>query len=161
MPTTDEQVEITCVGMRLTAVGKLAQGWLIGDDSDLRLWTKKLVATASPGAIYDATISREGEQISVYTGGEKSPTFARRLTPEDDPRVIAWEAEDKTAQSEHAQRSYEKRINEKDYLREYLLPLRIVMAQVPRHMSRYALSNALLAELQRPLTQAERKDAGL
>lgn len=156
--------EMVCVGERLTTKGALAQGWMFLDgkpDSDERLWKKKIVAHASPGAVYDMTVEFEDATTRVVTDGEDGPTFVRRLTPEDDDRVLLWEARTLDAQQTHATERYEKRINEQSYLRDLLLPLRVEVQRLRSHGYRYALLNAISVELHRPLTQKEKEEHGL
>lgn len=143
-------------GVRLAATGTLAQAWEPVDDGESIL-IKSLVSSPSIGAIYEVT--RADEDRRFYTGGKDAPKRVMGAWASQDDRLV-WSALDAEARLAHEQRLIEKRDKDINLMREVLLPLRVALARKPG-ASRYAMVQALNAELHRPLTQAERKAAGL
>lgn len=153
------KIQAAYAGVRLTIKNTLGHKWepTGGDTSrDALLFTKQIVSHAAIGAIYEVTKADDGQW---YIAGEHAP---KRIVDEwapDDAR-LAWEAAHTDARIEHEKIQIAKREKDTSMVRDVLLPLRVAMHRRPS-ISRYAMAQAVVAELHRPLTQAEKKEAGL
>ena len=78
----------TCMGRRLMRGDKVYYAWL-EPGGETYHYAK---VRGRPGRTYDASVARTDENVTVY--GE--PQYVETL-PADDPRLVAWEAEERTA----------------------------------------------------------------
>jgi hypothetical protein len=154
----DSKFKLAYAGVRLASGDKLAHAWApVEDHADLRLYKKPLVRYAGIGAVYEFTGDDEGR---IFTGGEKAPRRLPDAFVDDDTRLM-WEAVDSDHRIEHETIQISKREKDVSLLAEALLPIRVAMARRPGRASRSAITNAVAAELMRPLTKAERAAAGV
>jgi hypothetical protein len=72
-----------------------------------------------------------------------------------------WEASDREARIRYENVQIRKREKDVSLIRDALLPIRVAMASKPHQATRSAVVAAVTEELWRPLTQAEKKAAGL
>lgn len=158
----EPKFKLAYAGVRLAARDTLAHAWApVDDHTDLRLYKKAVVPYGAIGAVYEFTANESGQ---IYIGGEKAPT---RVTDDDggvfvdDDIRLLWEAQAVDHRIEHESIQMSKRERDVSLLAEALLPIRVAMARRKGAASRSAVANAVAAELFRPLTQAEKKAAGL
>ncbi len=152
-------IKMAYAGQRLAANNQLAQAWVPVDSDEQRIYGKGgLVKYAAIGAIYEFTTADNGESILV--GGKNAPVRTRDEWMDNDMRLI-WESRDANARRAHEEVALRKREKDISLLREALLPIRVAMARKPRQTLRSAMVNAVNEELWRPLTKAEREEAGL
>lgn len=150
-------------GQRLSTTDTLVYSFQGVDEHDVPREDASFTFKKSPvrfpaiGTVYEITESDGGK--TVYTGGEKAPVRLRRIS--DESQIIAWEAHEADSKRSHAEIQFAKREKDISLIREIVLPLRVAMARQSTFGIRTAMANAVLQELHRPLTKAERQEAGL
>lgn len=151
---SDEKITMTYCGRRLSAKDTLMYEWLADGETDTRWYTKQLVSYAGIGTRWTFKVADNGRSIIT----RPTPTSAGKI--DDSGLRMSWEALDRDASVQHESVRLAKREKDTSLIAEALLPLRVAML---RHTTarRYAFNTAVMAELMRPLTKAERQDAGL
>lgn len=152
------KLKMACAGERLTTSERLAQAWAPENDpADIRIYKGGLVKYAGIGAVYEFTLT---DTDSIIVSGENAPVRVTGTWVDDDLRMI-WEAADRDARTTYESIQIRKREKDMSLIREALLPIRVAMERKPRQAGRSAMVNAVSEELWRPLTKAEKKEAGL
>lgn len=151
---TGKTITMTYCGRRLTAKDTLAYEWLPDGETDTRWYTKQLVTYAGIGTRWTFQVADNGSAIVT----RPAPTSAGKI--DDDSLRMSWEAIDRADSVQHESVRLAKRDKDVSLIAGALLPLRVAMVK-HNTARRYAFNTAVMAELMRPLTQAEKKDAGL
>lgn len=150
-------VRLAYAGQRLSTNDTLVSLWveiLDAGEGEERVYKKNLVRYPQIGRVYECHENERGVTVS----GENAPKRTDVMV--DDDTRFAWEAADTEQRVRHEQARTEKRDKDVTLIRQQILPLRLALAR-KRGISGFALSQAISAELWRPLTQAERAEAGL
>lgn len=151
--TDDETIVLTYIGRRLTTKDTLAFCWLT-DEGEERLYVKQLLGYAGIGTRWRFKVADNGS--SIVLGGAEN--LGRDGIPDD--RRIGWEALDASNARHHAQITLAKNEKTKSLLADAMLPIRVAMEKQVG-VRRTAFADAVHVELHRPLTKAERTEAGL
>ncbi len=119
-----ETITLIYAGRRMTVDHKLAYFYAGIGDSDLRGFSKALVAGVRVGAVVEVRADDEGR---YWTGGPDAP----RVTgyADDDARLLEWAALDRAASMEQSARAESRRIARAgaDPLKAQLEPVREVL----------------------------------
>lgn len=145
---------MTYLGRRLTAKDTLAYAWQVDGEDDDRWYTKQLVSYAGVGTRWAFVPGAKDGQVLL------NPRPQSRGKIDDDSKRMAWEAIDSADAYQYEEIRQAKREKDKSLIAEALLPLRIAMHRHTKHR-RYAFNTAVMSELMRPLTKAEKDEAGL
>lgn len=151
--STAETVDLAYAGRRITTRDTLAFCW-VDDEGGERLYKKQLIGYAGIGTRWRFKVADDGSSV-ILNGAE---SLGRDGVPED--RRIAWEALDASNARHHASIALAKNEKAQNLIAERLLPIRVAMEK-QIGVRRSAFSDAVTQELWRPLTQAERAEAGL
>lgn len=91
---------------------------------DEKWYSKNLVSSSicSPGAIYDMKISADGDNTTVFTGGENAPKFVQMIANEE--KRLEWSMLDRTAYQQQRVVRRIKDANKHDPLKENLDAIR-------------------------------------
>lgn len=148
MSDDPKTIDLTYAGRRLSTKDTLIYAWIDGEGEE-RLYKRTLATYAGIGTTFRFKIADNGE--SIVLGGERVGRI------EDDSQRLAWEAADTDAALEHAKITQRKREKDNTLLREHMLPIRVAMDK-NTGVRRSAFAAAVLHELHRPLTKAEREE---
>jgi len=154
--TTTEVEAVTetwlSLGRRLDRDGKLFGLWRDADGDELGY--DKLIG--QPGRRYTIDVKRTTERTTVVL---TSLAWLDAL-PIDDPERIAAEALDREAARDRERSLLAASDKRQSAIVELAMPIRVAMART-KGVARAALVAAVIDEMWRPLTKAEREEAGL
>jgi hypothetical protein len=151
--TKPETVTMTYCGRRLTTKDTLIYEWIADGETETRWYKKQLVSYAGIGTRW-TFVCGEGTTVKLNPRPQSDGKVP------DDSLRMSWEALDRDAGYQYEEVRVAKSEKDKSLIADAVRPLRVAMA---RHNTgrRYAFNTAVMAELMRPLTKAEREDAGL
>jgi hypothetical protein len=141
-------IELVYAGKRLDGRGALCDARFRPSDPETVLLFKR-VRGGVVGGVYEAEVSEADASLTIHG----QPTWTKERSEE----AGSLQAADAAAKAEHEAASAEKKAGEDSELRKLLLPVRRFVQRQPRSTSRWALVQAIAAEINRPLTKAERE----